>query len=75
MHDYSAALQSHHRALTIRIKLFEEEHESTGDSCCEVGRVTQNEIHDYSAALQSQQRALVLRIKLFGKEHESTADC
>ena len=75
MHDYSAALQCHQHALTIRIKLFEEEHESTGDSCCKVGRVTQNEMHDYSAALQCHQRALVIRIKLFGKEHESTADC
>ena len=32
MHDYTSALQSHHRALAISIKLFGEEHESTADS-------------------------------------------
>ena len=32
MHDYTSALQSRQRALTIRIKLFGEEHESTSES-------------------------------------------
>ena len=32
MHDYKPALQSHQRALAIRIKLFGEKHESTADS-------------------------------------------
>ena len=73
MHDYSAALQSHQRALAIRIKLFGEEHESTADSYRQLG-VTQYNMHDYSAALQSHQRALAIRIKLFGEKHESTAD-
>ena len=73
MDDYSSALQSHQRALAIRIKLFGEEHESTADSYRQLG-VTQNNMHDYSAALQSHQRALAIRIKQFGEEHESTAD-
>ena len=71
MHDYSAALQSHQRALAIRIKLFGEEHESAADSYRELG-VTQNNMHDYSAALQSHQRALAICIKLFGEEHAKT---
>ena len=51
MHDYKAALQSHQRALGIRIKLFGEEHESTADSYRTLG-VTQHAVHDYQAALQ-----------------------
>ena len=73
MHDYKAALQSHQRALAIRIKLFGEEHESTADSYRGLG-VTQHQMHDYQAALQSHQRALAIRINLFGEGHESTAD-
>ena len=72
MHEYSAALQSHQRALAIHLKLFED-HESTTDSYRQLG-VTQNNMHDYNAALQSQQRALPSRVKLFGKDHESTAN-
>ena len=73
MNDYKAALQSKQCALTIRIKLFGEEHESTADSYRELG-VTQAIMHDYASALQSQQRSLAIRMKLFGEEHESTAD-
>ena len=73
MHDYSAALQSHQRALAIRIKLFGEKHESTAESYSELG-LTQYNMHDYSAALQSHQRALAIRLKLFGEEHAKTAD-
>ena len=40
MHDYPSALQSHHRALAIRVKVFGEEHEKTADSYSELG-VTQ----------------------------------
>ena len=50
MDDYSAALQSHQRALAIRIKLFGEEHESTADSYMDLG-VTQDNMDYYSAAL------------------------
>ena len=32
MHDYISALQCHHRALAISVKLFGKEHESTADS-------------------------------------------
>ena len=74
MHDYKAALQSHQRALAIRIKLFGEEHESTADSYRKLG-VTQHQMHGYHAALQSNQRALALCMKLFGEEHERTAHC
>ena len=40
MHVYKVALQSYQRALAIRMKLFEEEHESTADSCMHV-KITQ----------------------------------
>ena len=73
MHDYKAALQPHHRALALRIKLFRQEHESIADSYTSLG-VTQHEMHNYKAALQSHHRTLALRIKLFGQEHENTAD-
>ena len=52
MHDYTSALQSHQRALAIRIKLFGEEHESTADSYREIG-VIQANMHDYTSALPS----------------------
>ena len=42
--------------LGIRIKLFEEEHESTANSYSDLN-VTQHELHDYNAALQSHLRA------------------
>ena len=73
MHNYSAALQSHQRALTIHIKLLREEHERTADSYGQLG-VTQYHMHDYSAALQSHQFELAIRLILFGEEHKSTAD-
>ena len=73
MHDYSAALQSHQRALTIRLKLFGEDHECTADSYRALS-VTQHNMHDYCAALHSQQRALTICLKLFGEDQESTAD-
>ena len=72
MRDYEAALQSHHCALTIRIKLFREDHESTADSFRQLG-VTQNNLHDYKSALQSFKNVLAIRIKLFGEDHEQTA--
>ena len=52
MDDYSAALQSHLRVLTIRLKLLGENNESTAD-CYRQLSITQYNIHDYSAALQS----------------------
>ena len=73
MKDYKAALQSHQRALEIRIKLFGDEHERTADSYRELG-VTQLQMRDYKAAHQSEQHAIVIRIKLFEDEHERTAD-
>ena len=73
MHNYSAALESLQHALAIRIKLFEEEHESTADSYRQLG-LTQDNMHNYSAALESLQHALAIRIKLFEEEHERTAD-
>ena len=73
MHDYSAALQSHQRALTIRLKQFGEDHQSTADSYRQLA-VTQCNMDDYSAALQSHQHELAIRLILFGEEHKSTAD-
>ena len=45
MHDYRAALQSHQRAFTIRLKLFGEDHESTAVSYRELGE-TQSKVND-----------------------------
>ena len=73
MDDYTSALQSHQRALAIRIKVFGEEHERTADSYRQLG-VTQYAMHDYTSALQSHQRAFAICIKVFGEEHERTAD-
>ena len=73
MCDYKAALQSHRCALTIRIKLFGDDHENTADSYRQLG-ITQNDLHDYNSAFQSFKCALTIRVKLFGEDHESTAD-
>ena len=67
MGDFISALQSHQRALAIRIKLFGEEHESTADSYREVG-VTQSRMGDVTSGLQSHQRSLAIRIKLLEKD-------
>ena len=47
MHDYTKAVQSHQRALAIRIKLYGEERESTADSYRQLD-VTQHEMHDFT---------------------------
>jgi len=49
--DYTAALESHKRALHIRIKQFGEEHPNTADSYHSIG-VTQHSLMDYTAALE-----------------------
>ena len=63
MHDYSAALQSHQRALTIRLKLFGEDHESTADSYRQLG-VTQTKAKLALAEVTSS--------TFCGKEHEAS---
>ena len=68
------SLQSKQRSLTIRLKLFGENHESTAVNYRELGE-TQYKMHDYSAALQPHQRALTICLKLFEENHESTVDC
>ena len=65
-------VQSHQRALDIRVKLFREEHRDTAKSYFYLG-VTQHALGNFSLALQSHQRALDLRVKLFGEEHPDTA--
>ena len=72
MHDCTLGLQSHQRALAIRIKLFGEDNKSTVDSCRELV-VTQHENRDYTLAVQPYQRALAICIKLFVEEHERIA--
>ena len=52
MGEFSSAVQSHQRALAIRIKLFGEEHESTADSYRHLA-VTQHMMGDFTSALQS----------------------
>ena len=55
------SLQSKQRSLTIRLKLFGENHESTDDCYSQLG-VTQYNMDDYSAVLQSHQRALIIHL-------------
>ncbi|XP_068751516.1 uncharacterized protein [Montipora capricornis] len=71
--DFTSAMQSHQRALDVRIKLFGEDHASIADSYHLLG-VTEHSSGDFTSALQSKQRALHVRIKLFGEDHASTAD-
>ena len=68
------ALQSHQRALDIRVKLLGEEHPDTAESYFNLG-VTQHALGNLSSALQSKQRALDIRVKLFGEDHPHTAEC
>ena len=51
MGDFKEDLQFKERALTIRIKLFGEEHQSTADSYYSLG-ITQHKMGDFKAALQ-----------------------
>ena len=61
MHGCTTTLQSSQRALTIRLRLFVGEHDSTLISYTELG-VTQLKILAGNG----------YRIKLFGEEHERT---
>ena len=70
--DFTSALQSHQRALDIRIKLLGEQHSGTARSYHSLG-VTQHELGDFTSARQSIQRALVITVKLLVKEHSDTA--
>jgi len=69
--DYTAALESHKRALHIRIKQCGEEHPKTADSYYLIG-VIQFLMKDFTAAFESHNRALHIRIKRFGEEHVMT---
>ena len=71
--DFTSALESHQRALGIRLKLFGEKHASTADSYYSLGN-TQYKMNDFASALEYHQRALGIRLKLFGEKHASTAD-
>ena len=72
MGDFTSALQSHQRALDIRVKLFGEEHLETAECCHSLG-LTQYKLGDFTSGLQSHQRALDIRLKLLGEEHRGTA--
>ena len=72
MKDYKSALQSHQRALNIRLKLHGDVHPDIADSYIAIG-VTQREMKDYVSALQSNQQALNIRLKLHGDEHPDCA--
>ena len=70
--DYISALQSHQRALKIRLKVLGENHPDTARSYGNIG-VTQHELGDYTSALQSHQRALEIRLESLGENHPDTA--
>ena len=67
-----SALQSHQRALEIRVKVLGEEHPDTAKSYFNLG-ITQHASGDFLSALQSKQRALEIRVKFFGEEHPDTS--
>ena len=78
-----SALQSHQRALDIRVKLFGEEHPDTAQSYVYLG-ITQNRKNTHTqlrvtfnseshSQTQSPQRALDMRVTVFGEEHADTA--
>ena len=67
-----SALQSHQRALEIRVKVLGKEHPDTAQSYFNLG-ITQHASGDFLSALQSRQCALEIRVKLFGEEHPDTA--
>ena len=69
--DFTSALQSHQRALAIRIKLFGEEHESTAASYIKLAK-TQSMMGDVTSASQPEGRAFVICLKLFA---EDTTGC
>ena len=48
--DFKAALQSHQRALDIRVKLFGEDHQSTADCYYSLG-ITQRKMGEFNAAV------------------------
>ena len=72
MGDYAAALESAKRALSIRRRVFGEEHLSTAEMYHSLGD-TQSALGDYPSAIESGKRALPIRLKLLGDEHLSTA--
>jgi len=69
--DHNAALESHKRALYLRIKHFGEGHPNTAHSYHSIG-FTQHSLMDYTAALESHKRAFEIRFKLFGEEDPTT---
>ena len=73
MGDYAAALESAKRALSIRRRVFGEEHLSTADIYHSLGD-TQRALGDFPSALASGKRALAIRLKLLKEEHLSIAD-
>lgn len=71
--EYKASLQSHWRALEIRLELVSEKHESIADSYHELGIIFRI-LEDYNSALHFQQRALDIRKKLSEQYPLKTAD-
>ncbi|XP_028410289.1 kinesin light chain-like [Dendronephthya gigantea] len=73
MKDYQSALESHMKALKIRLKVYGENDPATADSYYSIGAVEQDR-GDYKSALEYYQRALEISLKLYGKDHCDTAD-
>ena len=70
--DYASALQSHQRALEIRLKTLGENHSDTVASYDNIGNV-QQVLEEYNSALQSHQRALEISLKALGENRPDTA--
>ena len=70
--EYARARESIGHALSIRTKLFGEEHEVVAESLDYLGELCQEQAN-YSEAHQYHQRALEIRQKKLGQEHADTA--
>ena len=70
--DYISALQSHQRALRVRLEVLGENHPYTACSYNNIG-VTQHQLGDYTSALQSHQRVLEIWLESLLENHPDTA--
>ena len=71
--NHLEALQSCTREVTIKLKLFGEDHAETANSYNSLA-ATQSSLGDYTSAAESDKHALAIRLKLFGENHAETAN-
>ena len=70
---YDNALVFLEKALTIRQRVFGEDHPGVADSCHNIGSVWKAQ-GDYDKALEFFEKALAIRQRVFGEDHPGVAD-